>query len=169
MHPHPTSTTMNVYEDNICLEQLKRAEAEQQKAIASYSNYELKASSGSSQDTTKKALAEAKQLRQNEEDGLRNGDVTEDDHGKKSIGDDDEFFEDSAIQVQDKKRSTAMMEAQRELCQDSYQEFSCYEDGSTATMDTYYEEFKESTFSYEEVSYTYDSMDYRGDDVSNMY
>mmetsp|Transcript_41815 Transcript_41815/g.75307 ORF Transcript_41815/g.75307 Transcript_41815/m.75307 type:complete len:163 (-) Transcript_41815:55-543(-) len=154
-------------------ELLKQGEVDQQKAIDSYNNYDLKSpSSASSASSASKKVSveaiEAKQLRQNEEDGLRSGDVTEDDHGKKFISDDDDGFFKVLTQEKKKKKSEATtMEAQRELLQrdDPYEEY----DGSTATMETFEEEFEESTFAAEEVSYAEEFTDYRGDDVSTMY
>jgi hypothetical protein len=136
-----------IVEENIL--ELKRKEEDQQEAIDCYSNYESLASSSSSSPTTsvshssrKKARAEAEdtaaaQLRQDEEDNLRSGDITEDDHGKKFVSDDDEFFEASARENKTKATAAAMMEAQREIPneEEAYDEYACY-DGSTATMES---------------------------------
>ena len=147
-------------------ELLKRSESEQQKSIDSYSNYDLKKPQLVSTEPAASGHASvgAKQLRQNEEDGLCicSGEVTEDDHGKKFISDDDEFFEPPA---QKKMKCTTMMETEREILQADY-----YEDYDEATlaMETYDEEFKESSFEDEEVQYTHEFTDYMID-VSTIY
>ncbi len=103
---------------------------------------------------------------------LRSGDVTEDDHGKKFVSDDDEFFEASARENKTKATAAAMMEAQREIPneEEAYDEYPCY-DGSTTTMkscdneeceersfgpidDTMYKD--EATYEEELTNYTYE-------------
>ena len=156
-----------IFEDEV--EILKRGQAELQKAIDDYSNLDDVKAPSSASALSKKEMppAESKQLRQNEEDGLKTGDNTEDDHGKKFISDDDDFFEPPA---QEKKKRKAMMEAQREIHQDddSYEEYTCY-DGSTATMDTYDDEYKESTFADEEAGYEAEFTDYTYDASTTLY
>lgn len=157
-----------VFDDNAS-DNLKRDESEQQKAIDSYSNIDLKSSPPTSADQPKKKeeLAASEQLRQNEQDNLRSGDFTEDDHGKKFSSDDDDFFQPPPPK---KQKHATMMEAQREILNEdeSYEDCMWY-DGSTATMDIYDEEFKESKFSAEdEASYEDEFTDYTYD-VCNMY
>lgn len=157
-----------IFDDNAS-ELLKHGEAEQQKAIDSYSNYDLKSSSSapSVPSTSENKLSQvAKQLRQDEEDDLRTGDVTEDDHGKKFVSDDDEFFEPPP----EKKKSASIMEVKREIlskADEAYEEYSWY-DGSTASMESYDEDFKESAFAAEEASYQEELNDYTYD-ASTMY
>ncbi len=133
--PTPSTVPQNILE-------LKRKEEDQQEAIDCYSNYESLASSSSSStlvphSSRKNARAEAEdtavaQLRQDE-----SGDVTEDDHGKKFVSNDDEFFEASARENKTKATAVAMMVAQREIPnkEEAYDEYACY-DGSTVTMES---------------------------------
>ena len=94
-----------VFEDH-ALELLQRGEAEYQKAIDSYSNYEIistdsasaasssSASNGESNDNDESSasILTAKQLRQFIEENLRSQDVSEEDHGKRFISNDDDYF-----------------------------------------------------------------------------
>jgi hypothetical protein len=68
---------------------------------------------------------------------LRSGDVTEDNHTKKFVSDNDEFFEASARENKTKATAAAMMEAQHEIPneEEAYDEYACY-DGSTTTMES---------------------------------
>ncbi len=94
-----------VFEDH-ALELLQRGEAEYQKAIDSYNNYEIISTDSASASTTCASNAEsndndeasasivtAKQLRQYIEENLRSQDVSEEDHGKRFISNDDDYFE----------------------------------------------------------------------------
>jgi hypothetical protein len=90
-----------------------------------------------SQISRKKARADAKdtvavQLRQD-----KSNDVTKDNHGKKFVSDDDEFFEASARENKTNATAVAMMVAQRELPnkEEAYDKYACY-NGSTATMES---------------------------------
>jgi hypothetical protein len=67
---------------------------------------------------------------------LQSGDVTKDDHGKKFVNDDDEFFGTSARVNKTKATAAAMMEAQRKIAnkEEAYDEYACY-NGSTTTME----------------------------------
>lgn len=110
-----------VFEDH-ALELLQRGESEYQKAIDSYNNYEIlcsESSSYSSPSASKSqcngdgdddegggggessgggSILNAKQLRQFIEENLRSHDVSErmEDHGKRFLGNDDDYFESSA-------------------------------------------------------------------------
>jgi hypothetical protein len=103
---------------------------------------------------------------------LRSGGVIEDDHGKKFVTIDDEFFEASARENKTKATAAAMMEAQCKIPnkEEAYDEYACY-DGSTTTMescndkeckdrlsepidDTMYED--EATCDEELTNYTYE-------------
>lgn len=165
---------MTIVGENVL--ELKRKEEDQQEAMDCYSNYEsLTPSSSSSSSTSvsyyssrKKARVGVSEgtastrLRQDEEDDLRSGDVTEDDHGKKFISDDDEFF-DVPTSAQEKKKTkaataVAMMEAQREIPneEEAYDEYACY-DGSTATMESCDDETCEERMSgHEDEAATYE-------------
>lgn len=158
------STCNMIFEEN-AFELLKQGEAEQQKAIDSFCNLEILRPSPSIASLTslpEKTSLGGIALRQDKEDNLRSGDVTEDDHGSKYISDDDEFFEPP---TPEKKKPVAMMEAQREILSED-EDFGepPWFDGSSATMEVD-EEFKETTFradsevSYEEefTDYTYDA------------
>ncbi|KAL9183705.1 hypothetical protein ACHAXT_004561 [Thalassiosira profunda] len=144
-----------IFEDS-AVEQLKQGEADCQKTIESYTNIDLK-SQAAAFAADSKVSTTAKALRQNEEDGLKTGDVTEDDHGKKfSSDDDDEFFKPPA---QQRAKVAAMMEAQREILHDAeaYDDYVHYS-SQTATMEAD-ETYKEPAFSYEEASYSDDWSD----------
>jgi hypothetical protein len=67
---------------------------------------------------------------------LRSGNITVDDHGKKFVRKDDEFFEASARENKTKATAAAMMEAQYEIPneEEAYDEYACY-NGSTTTME----------------------------------
>jgi hypothetical protein len=133
--PTPSTIPQNILE-------LKQTEEDQQEAIGCYSNYESLALSLSSStlvphSSRKKARAEAKdtaaaQLRQD-----KSGDVTEDNHGKKIVSDNDKFFKALARENKTKTTAVAMMVAQRKLLnkEEAYDEYACY-DGSTATMES---------------------------------
>ena len=141
-----------IFEDS-AIEQLQQGEADCQKTIESYTNIDLK-SQAAAFAADSKVSSTAKELRKNEEDGLKTGDVTEDDHGKKfRSDDDDEFFKPPA---QKRAKVAAMMEAQREIRheEDDYVQYS----QETATMEAD-EEYKEPAFSYEETSYSDDWSD----------
>lgn len=160
-------STCNIIFDENAFELLKQGEAEQQKAIDSFSNLEILRRSSSAVSLT--SLPEKTSLdngitalRQDKEDNLRSGDVTVDDHGSKYISDDDDFFEPP---TPEKKKAVAMMEAQREILSEE-EDFGepPWFDGSTATMEVD-EEFNETAFradcdvSYDEefTDYTYDA------------
>jgi E3 ubiquitin-protein ligase DOA10 len=164
---------MTIVGENVL--ELKRKEEDQQEAMDCYSNYESLTPSSSSTSSTsvsyssrKKARVGASEgttastrLRQDEEDDLRSGDVTEDDHGKKFISDDDEFF-DAPSSDQEKTKTKAatamaMMEAQREIPneEEAYDEYACY-DGSTATMESCDDETCEERMSGHEDEATYE-------------
>jgi hypothetical protein len=164
---------MIVVEENV-LELLKRKEEDQQEAIDSYNNYESPTSSSSSTSVSSSSRKKSRidevtptQLRQNEEDNIRSGDLTEDDHGQRFISDDDEFFE--AAAQEKKMKAAAMMEAQREILneEEAYDEYTCY-DGSTATMESCDEEFEkimsdpepedEGTYEEDFTNYTYERV-----------
>ena len=68
---------------------------------------------------------------------LRSGNVTEDNHGKKFVSNDNEFFEASAQDNKTKAMAAAMMEAQHEIPnkEEAYDEYACY-NGSTMTMES---------------------------------
>jgi hypothetical protein len=68
---------------------------------------------------------------------LRSGNITEEDHRKKFVSDNDEFFEASARENKTKATAAAMMEAQHKIPNEEevYDEYVCY-DGSTATMES---------------------------------
>jgi hypothetical protein len=102
---------------------------------------------------------------------LRSGDITEDNHGKKFVSDNNEFFEASTQENKTKATATAMMEAQCKIPneEEAYDKYACY-DGSTTTMDscdkkeckerlsgpiddTMYED--EATYKEELTNYTY--------------
>ncbi len=67
---------------------------------------------------------------------LRSGDVTEDDHGKNFVSDEDEFFEASSRENKTKATAAAMMEAQREILnkEEAYYGYVCY-NGSSMNHD----------------------------------
>ncbi len=166
------NTCNMIFEDN-AFELLKQGESDQQKSIDSYSNLEPLRSSPSFTSLTslldKKALdGTAERLRQDKEDNLLSGDVTEDDHGSRYISDDDEFFEPP---TPEKKNPVAMMEAQREILSENeaFGEPPWYEE-STATMELYDEDFEEGFFraDTDEVSYDEEFNDYTYD-TSVMY
>lgn len=158
------STCNMIFEDN-AFELLKQGETEQQKAIDSFSNLDTLRPSLPLTSLTllpEKTSLDGIALRQDKEDNLRSGDITEDDHGSKYISDDDEFFEPP---TPEKKRTLAMMEAQREILSED-EDFGepPWFDASTATMELYEEEFKESLFRADaEVSYDEEFTDYTYD------
>ncbi len=137
--PTPSTVPQNILK-------LKRKEEDQQEAIDCYSNYESLASSSSlstlvPHSPRKKARAEAEdtaaaQLRQDE-----SGDVTEYDHGKKFVSDDDEFVKALARENKTKATAVAMMVAQSKIPNEekAYNEYACY-DGSTVTMESWDDE-----------------------------
>lgn len=164
------STCNMIFEDN-AFELLKQGEAEQQKAIDTFSNLDTLQPSPSVASLTllglpEKTTLDGNALRQDKEDNLRSGDVTEDDHGSKYVSDDDEFFEPP---TPEKKKPVAMMEAQREILSEDedFGDLPWY-DGSTATMEVD-EEYKEICFRADsEVSYDEEFTDYTYD-ASVMY
>ncbi len=102
---------------------------------------------------------------------LWSSNVTKDDHWKKFVSNDDEFFEASARENKTKATAAAMMESQREIPneEEAYDDYACY-DGSTMTMelcndkeceerssgpidDTMYKD--EATYEEELTKYTY--------------
>jgi hypothetical protein len=102
---------------------------------------------------------------------LRSGNITKDDHGKKFVSDNDEFFEASAQENKTKAMAAAMMEAQSEIPnkEEANDKYACF-NGSTTTMescnnkeceqrlsrpidDTMYKD--EATYKEELTNYTY--------------
>ena len=162
-----------IFEDN-AIEELKQRETDQQQAIDSYNNYDLKTTSPYSAAAPKKesngkeAPVEqptSKQLRQNEEDDLKTGDVTEDNHGKKFISDDDEFFEPPPAK---KQKVASMMDHQHEVhAEDTFG--VNWDEIYTATEETTYdEEYKASSFEADEGSYEQEFDDYTYDVSSDF-
>jgi hypothetical protein len=68
---------------------------------------------------------------------LPSSNVTKDDHGKKFVSNNDEFFEASAQENKTKATAAAMMDAQHEIPnkEEAYDKYTCY-DGSTTTMES---------------------------------
>jgi hypothetical protein len=68
---------------------------------------------------------------------LWSGNVTEDNHGKKFVSNEDKFFEALARENKTKATAAAMMEAQHEIPneEEAYDKYACY-DGSTTTMES---------------------------------
>lgn len=167
-----------IFEDD--LEILKQEEEAGQKAIDSYSNLDFakspkppskaKAAPSGDEEAAAEVQPASTQLRQNEEDNLKSGDVTEDNHGKKFVSDDDDFFEPPPPE---KAKTIVMMDAQHELLLEDYDDHT-WNDGSTATMETYEpydEDYKESVTSYsaqDEMSYEDEFTNYTYD-VTRMY
>jgi hypothetical protein len=67
---------------------------------------------------------------------LWSSNVTKDNHGKKIVSNNNEFFEASAQENKTKAMVAAMMEAQHEILnkEEAYDEYACY-DESTTTME----------------------------------
>lgn len=137
------------------LDQLKRGEAEVQKEIRPFDNFDSShqnKTSSSAARTTANTMSETEKQRQDDEDDFQSSSYANN-NGKKYISGGDEIYSEAAKDGKNNKHITpSMMEAQRELL---YQwEDEEYLDGTHGTMESYGDDLDWNAFEDEEVGYS---------------